>query len=253
MSSGERGFGEAKQLGKVTGETQTCCSAKGRLSRGSTFLQHPLQTPYISPQRCHASSAGRSAANRIFSPPVLRLNGSLQHAVKPFIGKEGKGFTRVFTVSLGNRENLPRHTQFWAANVISGSGAESGSIRVPHGARIPNPSSRPRSHMPLGHGTLRNSLSAERQRRLLQKQNKIEYKEEQQRVCRANCCSGETPSWRRAAPTGSVPDLPPSCHPTRSWISFSDAAEARNTVRTTVLLVWGERRAEEEGTASAGL
>lgn len=67
MSSGEHGFGKAMQLGKATGEAWTCCSAKGRLSRGSTFLQHPLQTPCISPQRCHAGSAGRSAANRIFS------------------------------------------------------------------------------------------------------------------------------------------------------------------------------------------
>lgn len=212
----------------------------------------PCKHPVSHPSAATPAQLGRALQTGFF-PPVLRLSGSLQHAVKPFISKEGKGFTRVFTVSLGNRENLPRHTQFWAANVISGSKAKSGSIPMPRRACIPNPSSHPCSHTPLGHGTLRSSLSVKRQRQLLQKQNKIEYKEEQQRVCRANCCSGETPSWRRAAPTGSVPNLPPSCHPTGSWISSSDTAEARNTVRTTVLRVWGERRTEEEGTASAGL
>lgn len=81
------------QLGDATRETPMDCLAKNRLSRGSAFLQHPLQRPHISH---HGSSDRRSVANRIFFPPVLLLSGSLQHTVKPFITKEGKGFTTIF-------------------------------------------------------------------------------------------------------------------------------------------------------------
>lgn len=192
------------------------CLAKNRLSRGSAFLQHPLQRPHISH---HGSSDRRSVANRIFFPPVLLLSGSLQHTVKPFITKEGKGFTTIFKKQaqaaeetsssihsfgqlLGNRTRAWQNPRGWQ---------HPPQLQLTEPPSCPNPSSCPCPHTPPSHGTLRSSSSAKQQRQLLQKQNKTEYNEEQ-RVCRASCCSSKTPSWLRAAPTGSVPDLPPSCH-----------------------------------------
>ena len=169
--------------------------------------KHPAADPSAGPGLPRRLS-WQDCCKQDFFPPVLCISGSLQDAVKPFIGKEGKGFTTVFKSSPGSRANLPRHAQFraahaiWAAQALPGSGGR--------GQQHPrSPSSRPRT--PLGHSTLGNGLSAKPQRRPLQKRNKIEHNEEQ-RVCRATRCSGKTPSWLRAAPAGSGPDLPPSCH-----------------------------------------
>lgn len=218
-SSREHGFEEATQLGNTTGETQGC-SAKGRLSQGPTFLQHPLQAAgitlagtlaahpaaCISPQQARAATPaqlGEGLQTGFFFPPFLLLSGSLQHTVKPFIDKEGKGFTTVFKASPGSRkEPLPAHT------ILGSTGTPREQKPKPAAAlhlqlteltSCPNPSSQPRSRTPLDHGVLRNSLSAKRQRQLLQKQNKIEYKKEQ-RVCRANCCSGKTPKLATSSP-----------------------------------------------------
>lgn len=265
LSSGERGFGEAMHLGNAPRETPMGCSAKGRLSRGSSLLQHPLQTPCISPQhRPRAATLAQlgGVPQAGFFPPVLCLSGPLQHTVKPFIDKEGKGFTTVFKASPGSKENLPRHTQFGAAHVISGSlrtpreqqqrPAASPHLQLMELASCPNPSSHPCSHMSLGHSMFRNSLSAKRQRQLLQKQNKIEYNEEQ-RVCRTNCCSGKTPKLATSSPYRQHP-RPPSqlpCHRIMDFLLQRSRSQEHSKDNCAACL--GRAKHRRGGSSSAGM
>lgn len=88
------------------------CLAKNRLSRGSTFPKHPIS-------HTTAAQLGGVLQTGFF---LLPLSGSLQHTVKPFITKEGKGFTRVFKKQAQAAEetslsthSFGQHTGFRAA------------------------------------------------------------------------------------------------------------------------------------------
>lgn len=179
----------------------------------------PTNTLHLTPAPapgCHTSSAGRSAANRI-SPSCFAFKWLITTCCKTLHRQGGKRFYNSLYSEPWQQRKPPPARTVWGSTHDPGEQkprpAASPHLPLTEPASYPNPSSCPSSRMPLGHSMLRNSLSAKRQRQLLQKQNKIEYNKEQ-RVCRANCCSGKTPSWLRAAPTGSVPDLPPSCHAT---------------------------------------
>lgn len=219
-------FFKGKALTRLNFSSASSTSSRNHPGR------HPGCSPsslYLTPagSGCRAGSAGRRAANRIFSPPFLLLSGSLQHTVKPFIDKEGKGFTTVFKASPGSRKKpLPAHTILGSTRAPGEQKPKPAAcphLQLTELASCPNPSSQPRSRTPLGHGVLRNSLSAKRQRQLLQKQNKIEYKKEQ-RVCRANCCSGKTPKLTTSSPYRQRP-RPPSQLPMPPGNGFSPGTQ----------------------------
>ena len=239
------------------------CKGKA-LTRLNFSSASPTNTLSLTPAQPRAATPAQlgGVLQTGFFPPVLHLSGPLQHAVKPFIDKEGKGFTTVFKASPGSRVNLPRHAQFWAAHVISGSArtpgeqkqrpAASPHLHLTELASCPNPSSCPCCRTPLGHGMLRNSLSAKRQRRLLQKQNKIEYNEEQ-RVCRANCCSGKTPKLATSSPYRQRP-RPPSqlpCHRIMDFLLRRSRSQEHSKDNCAACL--GRAKNRRGGSSSAGM
>lgn len=254
LSSGKHDFGEEMRLRDATGETPMNCLGKNRLSQGSTFLQHPLQPPRISH---HGIQAGGVLQTGFF-PPVLLLSGSLQHTVKPCITEEGKGFTTVFKKQAQAAEDASFSTHSFGQHVGFQAALLGSKIRAWHNPwgqqhrphlqlteppSCPNPSSCPC----LGHGTLRNSLSAKQQRQLLQKQNKTEYKEEQAACLPCKLLLQQDPRLATSSPYRQRP-RPPSQLPFPRIMDFL-SQEHREDKDTAGL---GEQQTRAEQMARAG-
>lgn len=117
LSSGKHDFGEEMELGDATGETPMDCFTQNRLSRGSTFLQHPLQPPHIS----HRSNSGRrSVANKIFFSSCLAFKWLFATHCKTLHHRGGKRFyNSLYKASPGSRGYFLQHAGFQGEHHLS--------------------------------------------------------------------------------------------------------------------------------------